>query len=334
MGFYAPAQIVRDARAHGVEVRPLCINASRWDCTLEPAAGRYLAVRLGLRMARGLSNLHGAAIVSARGEVDFASVEEVWCRSGVPRFAIERLADADAFQALRHDRRQALWRVRGLGDTPLPLFAAVDARAAADRLEGMEEMVTLKPLTEGREVVEDYRTVELSLRAHPLSFLREDLHRRGILSCADLERVKDGRHVEVAGIILVRQKPGSAKGVLFITIEDESGVANGILWPDRFEAMRRTILSAAMVGLRGRLQREGLVTHIIVDRVIDYTDMLRGIGDMSFPHRTTSADGAKGGGGPDPREPKWPRPHEGYYPPFDGGADPEDVIRIRSHDFH
>jgi len=334
MGFYAPAQIVGDARKHGVEVRPPCINASRWDSTLEPASGRHLAVRLGLRMARGLSNLHGAAVVSARGEVPFESVEEVWRRSGVPPAAIEKLADADAFHALRHDRRQALWRVRGLGEKPLPLFAAADAREGAVGSEDMEEAVSLKALTEGREVVEDYRTFQLSLRAHPLSFLRDDLRRRGIVSAADLDRIKDGRRVEVAGIILVRQKPGSAKGILFMTIEDETGVANGILWPDRFEAQRRTVLSSAMVGLKGRLQKEGIVTHIIIDQVVDYTELLRGIGQIAFPHRPGPGDGATHGGGPDPRDAKWPKSHDGYYPPFDGGADPEDVIRVRSHDFH
>ena len=333
MGFYAPAQVVRDAREHGVEVRPPCINASRWECTLEPAGGRYLAVRLGLCMIDGMANPHGAAIVGARGVEPYESVDDVWRRAGVPRAAIERLADADAFHALRHDRRQALWQVRGLGEAPLPLFAAADARDGGGPESG-EEIVVLKPLTEGREVVEDYRTFKLSLRAHPLAFVRDDLRRRGAMTCADLATMKDGARVEVAGVILVRQKPGSAKGVLFITVEDETGIANGILWPDRFEKMRRVVLSSAMVGLRGRLQKEGLVTHVIIDRVIDYTDMLRSIGGLSFPHRTTSADGAKGGGGPDPRDPKWPKPHEGYYPPFDGGADPEDVIRVRSYDFH
>jgi error-prone DNA polymerase len=317
MGFYAPAQIVRDARAHGVEIRPPCVNASRWDCTLEQGRGRFLAVRLGLRMARGLSNLHGAMIVSARGEEPFKSVEAVWRRAGVPPVAIERLAEADAFHSLAHDRRQALWQVKGLGDAPLPLFAAADAREGAISPESQEPMVTLEPLSEGREVVEDYRTIQLSLRAHPVQFLREELRRRGVKAAADLDQVKDGRHVEVAGIILVRQKPGSAKGVLFITIEDETGIANGILWPDRFEAQRRTVLSSAMVGLRGRLQREGIVTHIIIDKIIDYTPMLRSIGSGSLPHLAAPADGATRGGGPDARDgPK------------------ATMVRIKSRDFH
>jgi error-prone DNA polymerase len=211
MGFYAPAQVVRDAREHGVEVRPACINASRWDCTLEPTGGRYLAVRLGLRQARGLANVHGAAIVAARGAAMFGSIEEVWRRAGVPRAAIERLAEADAFHALGEDRRQGLWKVRGLGEAPLPLFAAADERETTFSPEGLEPLVGLRAMSAGREVVEDYRALQLSLRAHPLTFLRDELTRRGIKRCADLSAIKDGRHVEVAGIILVRQKPGSAK---------------------------------------------------------------------------------------------------------------------------
>ncbi len=334
MGFYAPAQVVRDAREHGVEVRPACINASRWDCTLEPGRGRYLAVRLGLRQVRGLANVHGAAIVAARGEAPFQSVEEVWRRAGVPRAAIERLAEADAFQVLGEDRRQGLWKVRGLGEAPLPLFAAADAREAAFSPEGLEPLVPLKPMSDGREVVEDYRALQLSLRAHPLAFLRDDLARRGLVRCADLARIKDGRHVEVAGIILVRQKPGSAKGVLFITIEDESGIANGILWPDRFEAQRRTVMSAAMIGMKGRVQKEGEVIHVICDRIIDYGDLLAKVGQMDFPHSTGRGDGARHAGAPDRGDAGWrPGPRDSYWPPHAAGMDPEEVVRVKTRDF-
>jgi error-prone DNA polymerase len=335
MGFYAPAQVVRDAREHGVEVRPACINASRWDCTLELTHGRYLAVRLGLRQVRGLANAHGAAIVAARGDAPFQSVEEVWRRSGVPRAAIERLAEADAFHALGEDRRQGLWKVKGLGEAPLPLFAAADAREVSFSPEGLEPEVSLRPLTEGREVVEDYRALQLSLRAHPLAFLRQDLTRRGIVRCADLAHIKDGRHVEVAGIILVRQKPGSAKGVLFITIEDETGIANGILWPDRFEAQRRTVMSAAMIGMKGRVQREGLVIHVICDRIIDYGGLLAQVGQMDFPHATGRGDGARHAGSPDRGDAGWrPGPRDSSWPPHADGQDPEQVVRIKSRDFH
>ncbi|MBA2934348.1 error-prone DNA polymerase [Sphingomonas sp. CGMCC 1.13654] len=334
MGFYAPDQIVRDARNHGVEVRPVCINASRWDCTLEPANGRFHAVRLGFRQVVGLANIHGGAIAAARGEAPYVSVEDVWRRAGTPRAAIERLAEADAFHALAHDRRQGLWKVRGLGEVPLPLFAAADRREESFSPEGCEPLVALRPMTGGREVVEDYRSTQLSLRAQPIAFLRDELARRGIRRCADLADIRDGRHVEVAGIILVRQKPGSAKGVLFITIEDETGIANGILWPDRFEAQRRTVMTAAMIGMRGRVQKEGEVIHVICDRIMDYTELLGSVGHMDFPHRTGRGDGAKASIGPDPRDPTWkPAAKDGYYPPFDGGADPESVVRVKTRDF-
>ncbi len=335
MGFYAPAQIVQDAQKHGVEVRPVCINASRWDCTLEPGNGPFLAVRLGFRQVRGLTNLHGAVIVCARALSPYVSVEDVWLRAGVPRVAIERLAEADAFHTLGENRRMGLWKVKGLGETPLPLFAAAHEREDVFAAEEIEPIVALRAMSKGREVVEDYRTTQLSLRAHPVSFLRRDLTGRGILSCGNLPLIEDGRHVEVAGVILVRQKPGSAKGVLFITIEDESGVAQGIIWPDRFEKFRLTVMSSSMVSLKGRLQKEGEVIHIIVDGIDDLTPMLRRIGAMDFPHRPGRGDGATYAGAPDRGDPgRMPKSAVHYHPPFADGANPEDLVRIRSHDFH
>ena len=318
MGFYAPAQLVRDAREHRVEIRPVCVNASRWDCTLEGGEGAYLPLRLGLRMVKGLANDHGALIVAARTEGPFASVDDVWRRSGVPAAALEKLADADAFHKLGRDRRQALWRVRGLGAAPLPLFAASESREN-------EPEVALRPLTAGREVVEDYRATQLSLRAHPLAFLRPELERRGILPCAALRTIKDGRKVHIAGIVLVRQRPG-AGNVTFVTLEDESGIANAIIWQRVFEAQRRIVLCAAMVGIKGTLQREGQVIHVITDRLEDLTPLLHQVGAMHFPHRPGPADAAKHGGH-DARE--HPRRHAAAPPATrDGG------LRIRSRDFH
>ena len=313
MGFYAPAQIVRDARNHGVEVRPVSINDSHWDCTLERSDGRYLAVRLGFRQVRSLANIHGAAIVGARGDVPYDCVEDVWRRAGVPRAAIERIAEADGFACLSEDRRQGLWNVRGLGEAPLPLFAAADAREANFSPEGLEPPTALRPMTEGREVVEDYRTLQLSLRAHPLSFLREELDAMGIVRCADLGSIRDGRNIEVAGVILVRQRPGSAKGVLFVTIEDETGIANGILWPDRFDIYRRQVMAASMIAMRGRVQKEGEIIHVICDRITDHDAMLRQVGRSNLPIAPGRGDGARNGSGPDSREP---------------------ALRVRSHDFH
>ncbi len=327
MGFYAPAQIVRDAREHGVEVRPVCVLDSEWDTALVdargPAARRRprAPLRLGLRVVAGLSGQDAGRILTARADARFTSVEDLWRRSGVPLATLEKLARADAFHALGLDRRQALWAIRGLGEAPLPLLAAIERR---------EEPVTLTRLTQGREVVEDYRATQLSLRAHPLHFLRPRLDDQRVTRCVDLG-TRDGKPVEVAGIILVRQRPGSAKGVLFITIEDETGVANGILWPDRFEAQRRVVMSSAMVSLKGRVQVEGTVVHVIVDRVTDLTAMLRQVGDVDLPRLVARGDGATHPGAPDRGDPGWRvRPRSDYHLRDRAEAD----IPVRSHDFH
>ena len=251
MGFYAPAQIVRDAQAHNVEVRPVCINASRWDCTLEPPEdeGRF-AVRLGMRMVRGLANTDAAKIVAARADRAFASVDDLWRRAGVPSASLVQLAEADAFgPALGLARRQALWAIKALRDEPLPLFAAVAARDDEPVAEIEEPEVALKPMTAGSEVVEDYRHVGLTLRRHPVAFLRADLRARRIVTCEDAMQARDGRWLEAAGLVLVRQRPGSAKGVLFITLEDETGIANLVVWPQTFEKFRRVVMGASMLAV-------------------------------------------------------------------------------------
>jgi len=415
MGFYAPAQIVRDAREHGVEVRPVCINASRWDCTLgdsesdalsprgrgirslgeplgelrrswvrgsacssqargaeapppliqSPLSGsaaklRYpspprgegaglLPIRLGLRMVRGLSNLDAARILAAREERPFSSIDDVWRRSGVPAAALEKLADADAFRGLRLGRRQALWEVRALGAAPLPLFAAADAREGQWAPEGHEPPVALRALKEGREVVEDYRAVQLSLRAHPLTFLRPQLKVEGRVTTADLITIKDGRKVKLAGIVLIRQRPGSANNVTFVTIEDETGVANIIIWQRLFEAQRRVVLSAAMMGISGRVQKEGAVIHVIADDLQDLSQDLQAVGGLDFPHRTGPGDGAKNGGydarektkqlpAPTKAEREPVKARDLFYPafrpkPYEAGADTPG-IKVKSRDFH
>ena len=325
MGFYAPAQIVRDARDHGVEVRAVCVNDSDWDTRLvgEGCSGTQVPLRLGMKIVHGLSQVDATRIFVARESRLFASVEDMWRRSGVPLATLEKLAKADAFHALGLDRRQALWAIRGLGEKPLPLLALAERR---------EEPVSLVPLTAGREVVEDYRATQLTLREHPLFFLRDTFDDIGIVPSVALKGIKDGRRVHVAGIILVRQKPGSAKGVLFITIEDETGVANIILWPDRFEAQRTVVMSSAMISVTGVVQREGEVIHVIADRIHDQTALLRQIGGIDLPRLARPGHG----GSPDRGEPGWkgPRPRSLYHPPFRTGCDPEEVIPIRSHDFH
>jgi error-prone DNA polymerase len=303
MGFYAPAQIVRDAREHGVEVRPVCINHSRWDCTLEPSTGRFLAVRLGMRMVKGLSNAHAAEIVAARDDYAYGSIEELWRRARVPPSALQRLAEADAFQCLRLERRAALWAIRGLHDEVLPLFAAAD-RGNSPQPEVIEPSVPIVPMCAGRNVVEDYASVGLTLRQHPVAFLRGTLHPRGIIPCAALLTSRDGQHVTVAGLVLVRQRPGTATGVIFITIEDETGIANLVVWSSLFDRQRRIVLSASMLGCRGRVQREGDVIHVVAAQLDDFSDLLRSVGNRQhpFPIAHGRGDGVTHPNGPDPRE--------------------------------
>ncbi|CUX43283.1 error-prone DNA polymerase [Agrobacterium deltaense] len=292
MGFYAPAQIVRDARDHGVEVRPVCVNNSRFDCTLEPTGKkndegeeRY-AVRLGLRMVKGLSNDHAAKIVAARQDRPFASVDDLWRRAGVPAAALVCLAEADAFlPSLSLARREALWAIKALRDEPLPLFAAAAVREDAVIEELQEPSVALRPMTDGGEVVQDYGHVGLTLREHPMTFLRRDLSRRRIVTCAEAVRVRDGTWLETAGLVLVRQRPGSAKGVIFMTLEDETGIANAVLWVKTFEKYRRVVLSAGMVGIYGKIQREGEVVHLVAHRLTDLSEALASVGERNraFP---------------------------------------------------
>jgi error-prone DNA polymerase len=345
MGFYAPAQIVRDARQHAVEVRPIDVNYSRWDCTLEPAGGRYMAVRLGLRMVRDLANADAAAIVGARGDAPYTTVEEVQRRANVGRGALDRIGEADGFGSLKLNRRAGLWGVKGLGDSALPLFAAADERAGKLLPEAVEPDVILAPMGEGAEVVEDYRASGLSLRAHPLAFLRDELTARRMIRCADLKTVKDGRYVELAGIVLVRQKPGSAKGVMFITLEDETDVANLVVWTKTFEANRRTVLGASMMGVRGQVQREGEVIHVIAHRLDDLSPLLASVGrreDVADVYRVSRADVVKHGMGPDPRDPAGrtlgKAAREIYIPDLRLGSgiipgQPVEGIKVKARDF-
>ena len=287
MGFYAPAQIVRDACDHGVEVRPVDVNASRWDCTLEPIGdGGRFAVRLGMRMVRSLANDDAAAIVTARADRPFADIDDIWRRSGAKVSALARLAEADAFRpSLGLARREALWAIKALRDEPLPLFAATADDDGRPAPEINEAAVQLKAMTAGREVVEDYGHIGLTLRDHPLAFLRADLASDKYLTCAAAAAMKDGRPVRTAGLVLVRQRPGSAKGVMFITIEDETGVANLVVWTTVFEAQRGVVLGAGMLGVQGRVQREGDVVHIVAAKLFDLSGQLASIGqrDAAFP---------------------------------------------------
>jgi error-prone DNA polymerase len=246
MGLYAPAQLVRDARDHGVEVRTVDINQSTWDCTLETNEGKFHTVRLGFCMVRGLTKKDVERIVAVRETRPYASIDDLWRRANVPVASLHRIAREDGFRGLGLSRREAAWSIKGLRDEALPLFATADDRDGQLRPEAAEPAVALTLMTLGREVVEDYRTKGLSLRAHLLAFLRQSLQARGYLPCAALRDTPDRRRISIAGLVLVRQMPGSAKGVMFITLEDEAESANLIVWPSVFEKNRRTILSASM----------------------------------------------------------------------------------------
>ncbi|HEX2215895.1 MAG TPA: OB-fold nucleic acid binding domain-containing protein, partial [Xanthobacteraceae bacterium] len=344
MGFYAPAQIVRDVREHGVEVRPVDINFSDYDATLEkgPRAAERLhelhrdmagdisterALRLGLREIKGLSEDH-AELIAARRNEGYASVRDLWLRTGLAPRILERLADADAFGSLGLTRRQALWAVKALGragdQDDLPLLSQRDAmhavvieqhvtpkeelgqktvatgfpfplrgreHAAANgeillpfeyevrserqaRESHREPPVALPAMPLGEEVVNDYRFLKLSLRAHPASFLRADLKARGIVSNAELRARASDTWVRVSGLVTIRQRPGSASGVIFMTIEDETAIANIIVWPKVFERFRPIVLGARYIAVSGKLQQESGVIHVVADRLDDLTALL------------------------------------------------------------
>jgi error-prone DNA polymerase len=262
MGFYAPAQIIRDARAHGVEVRPLDVNFSAWDCTLEEGA-----LRLGLRMIGGFQENWAKALIAARGAgyADMAALEG----AGLPRVALEGLAEADAFASLSPTRCQALWQVV-VRQAPAPLLAP---RAPVQ--------ANLPLMSAGAEVVADYRATGFSLRAHPCALLRDKLAAAGAKTCAAAAQAQNYAKLRVGGVVVVRQRPGTAKGTVFVTIEDETGIANLIVWPALVELFRNEIINATLLIVEGRLQRsEEGVTHIVAERLADRS---RWLADLDPP---------------------------------------------------
>ncbi len=322
MGFYAPAQIVRDVREHGVEVRPIDINHSDWDATLEPgplpaprvhALHREMAhdirsthaLRLGFRQIKGLSEQDAKLIVTARrgalpppvlhGERvgvrgPYASVRDLWLRSGLSPRIIERLADADAFGSLGLTRRQALWAAKALGrvgerEDDLPLFRVI--RNTISECEqssyNSEPAVSLPPMPPGEEVVHDYRFLQLSLRAHPASFLRADLEDQGIICNEELRTRLSGERITISGIVTIRQRPGTASGVIFMTIEDETAIANIIVWPRTFERFRAIILGARYISVTGELQQESGVIHVVATKLDDLTPLLARLTENASP---------------------------------------------------
>jgi error-prone DNA polymerase len=304
MGFYAPAQIVRDAREHGVEVRGVDVNASDWDCTLEPNSAhvelvetraltlrpargeRKLAMRLGLREIDGLQREAADRLVARR---PYRTVEELRSRGRVPVHAIQRLAAADAFRSMGLDRRAALWDSRALKQAPdLPLFAY--AEALDEGPESEPAQLPTMPLAE--HVVNDYQTIRLSLKAHPMRFLRDHYADRKFITADRLKSIKDGKRLSIAGLVLIRQRPGSAKGVVFITLEDETGVANLVVWPDVFEKQRKIVMGARLMAVHGIVQRDedDGVIHVVARRLEDHTHMLRHLSDDSLPSTLSRGD--------------------------------------------
>ncbi|HWT99159.1 MAG TPA: error-prone DNA polymerase [Terriglobales bacterium] len=269
MGFYAPAQIVGDAAKHGIEIRPVDINHSHWDNTLEPQGNRH-AVRLGFRQAKGLSEEVATAIVNHR-DIGYPHMAAFQRRASLSNQHLVKLAEADAFRSIGLDRRQALWSVMALEKEPLPLFGSLEPVAP-------DEDVALPLMPVSQHVIEDYRALALSLKQHPVGFLRSELILRGIKSTEDIDHENAGRKLVVSGLVLVRQRPGSSKGTVFMTLEDEHGIVNLILWPHVFEKYRGIVMGAKMVGCRGKLQREGKkpreVVHVVAEELYDFSSLL------------------------------------------------------------
>ncbi|MEM6415761.1 MAG: error-prone DNA polymerase [Pseudomonadota bacterium] len=309
MGFYAPAQIVRDAQEHGVAVRPVDVNASQWDNIVEPmtntdvtdkTAGarstfkvneeKRFAVRLGFRQISGANQKEMQRLIETRDALGkpYETPEALRRLSGLTRGAMETLANADAFSSMGLTRRQALWAIRGeTRAKPPPLFAAtktselplekappVSAQSVSNEKADDGPQFTLPFMPPSEEVIQDYQVTNLSLKDHPMTFLRTHYQRERILTTAKAVNSPNGRFVQTAGVVLVRQKPGSAKGVVFITIEDETGIANLVVWPKVLERYRATVMGARLLSIAGRVQRADHVTHIVAERLFDRTDDL------------------------------------------------------------
>jgi error-prone DNA polymerase len=312
MGFYAPAQIVRDAQEHGVEVREADINYSHWDNTLERRGDGALTLRLGLRQIDGLSECDGQRLVEARTRI-YKSPEDLAVCARLLSRPMRLLADADAFRSLGLDRREAMWAVRRLPDgNPLPLFAAADARElAAEPDAGLPGM----PLSE--HIAADYQTVRLSLKGHPMQILRSIFESEGVATCAATSRRRDGAVTRTAGVVLVRQRPGKGNAI-FITLEDETGVTNVVLWARLFERYRKEVMGARLLLIEGKVQRspEGVI-HLMAQKVFDRTRELGRLSEIHQPNITLS------------------RADEFLHPQAARGSHPRQVrILPKSRDFH
>ncbi|HWB19365.1 MAG TPA: error-prone DNA polymerase, partial [Phycisphaerales bacterium] len=277
MGFYAPAQIVRDAIDHGVEVRPVDVNYSRWDCTLEHSIDRQVSLRLGMRLVKGLREVEANKIVeSVAVHGPHRAIALLARKAGIMVTSLRALARADAFRSMGLDRQQALWQIRLLRDERLPMFETEQA----DVMSEVEES-HLPGVSEPSKVIDDYAAVGLSLKAHPLSFLRAKLTASRVTAAIELSdeaRWPQGRKIAVAGLVLVRQRPATASGVIFMTLEDETGIANLIIKPHIYDRFRRAARHGLIVIAQGTVERQGAVVHVLTERIgsmdSDMTELL------------------------------------------------------------
>ncbi|GAA4327645.1 error-prone DNA polymerase [Mucilaginibacter gynuensis] len=282
MGFYQPAQIVQDARNHDVQILPVDVNYSDWDNTLEAKGGKYYAMRLGFRQVKGLKEDDMLLLITMRdgGYMHIDQLRAV----GVPEAALEKLADADAFRSMGADRRMALWEVSALADRPIGLF---DGQVSETVLE---DTIPLPLMTRGEHVVQDYVSTGLSLKDHPVGLLRAQLMRLRNTKVNDLAKYKDGDFVRLAGLITVRQRPGTAKGVLFMTLEDETGSANLVVWQQLFNRYRKEIVQSKLLMVAGKLQIANGVTHLVVRQCFNLTALLSGLTATELPQTLARAD--------------------------------------------
>ena len=321
MGFYAPAQIIRDAAEHNIQILPVDINHSQWDYTLEPApqteytptppdpktlrnpppgqaidkksllwAALYpkkkWALRIGLRQVDGLHKRYAEQLIAARNQRKFTSVQDLHKRADLRIFDVEKLAEADAFRSIGLDRRQAKWDARALTRAkPLPLF---DQASQAE--QGEEQQAQLPKMRLSEHVIADYQALRFSLKAHPMSFLRESLAKRRITTADEIKKLPNNRWASTAGIILVRQRPGTANGVVFITLEDETGVTNLIVWSKVLEQYRKVVMTAKFVEVHGQVQTEDNVMHLVVRKLVDRTHWLENLSDQHMRNVHTPAD--------------------------------------------
>ena len=336
MGFYAPAQLVADAKSHGVRVLEIDINHSFWDNRLERELGRhggYHSVRLGFRQIRGFGALDALAVMDNRPLGGYQDLYLMARQTGLSPAALEKLAEADAFGSLGLSRREALWAVRRFGKgrkapPVLPLFEAAqnfNHNMGVSAEFGAEAPVDLPVMGPGEEIVEDYASLRLSLKGHPMTMLRDALAAAGICKASDLPNLKDGDRVTHAGLAIVRQRPGTASGVVFITLEDEAGIVNLVVWSKVMEKFRREIMTATVLGVTGKLQREDGVTHIIADKLVDLTGMLQNMNENTKIARSNNTH---------PRNLRWATGLDSLG--SSGVSKPQKTpsLKVDSHDFH